>query len=162
MDNHLHSHGQRSDLSEIAHRALIGAVTDTVRSKLEGRLFAVTPDDVKQVFREFSKEKTFGQLSRDFFSQLTNKSLDYFLSQTLSSQIGEGQRFVSMNEKSQFDKALTTHCKEASKIVEEYSGGWFSKHLFAESGDISRKSVQGFASYAMKKMTDALKAGATE
>ncbi|MHB9070133.1 MAG: hypothetical protein ACYC54_07165 [Sedimentisphaerales bacterium] len=161
MDNHLDHHGERSDLSEIAHRALIGAVADTMRSKLEGRLFAVTSDDVKQVLGEFHKQKEFSDLSRGFFSKLTNGSMDYFLSQTLSSQVGEGQRFVSMNEKAQFDKALTTHCKEASKIVEEFSSGWFSKHMYTEGGEISRESVKGFASYAMKKMTDALKAGTT-
>lgn len=162
MENHLNHKGERSDLSEIAHRALVGAVTDTMRPKLEGRLFATTSDDVKKVLGEFHKEKTFSELSRNFFSKLTNGSIDYFLSQIMSSQVGEGQRFVSMNEKAQFDKALTIHCKEASKIVEEYSGGWFSKHMYTEGGDISRTSVQGFASYAMKKMTDALKAGAEE
>jgi hypothetical protein len=86
--------------------------------------------------------------------------MDYFLSQTLSSQVGEGQRFASMNEKAQFEQALATHCREASKIVEEYSGGWFSKRMYEENGNISRKSVKGFAAYGMKKMTDELKAGA--
>ncbi len=38
--------------------------------------------------------------------------------------------------------------------------GVFSKHRFEESGVISRKSSDGFAGYALKKMTDELKAGA--
>ena len=160
MDNHLDQHGKRSDLSEIAQRALIGAVTERMRPKLESRLFQVTSDDVKEVLGEFHKQKEFSKLSRHFFEKLTNECMDYFLSQTLSTQVGQGQRFASMNEKAQFDAALTTHCLEASKVVEDYSGDWFSKHMYEESGDISRKSVQGFASYGMKKMTDVLKAGA--
>lgn len=160
MDKPLDRHGKRSDLSEIARRALIGAVTDQMRPKLENRLFDVTAEDVRGVLKEFHKQKEFGSLSRKFFAKLTNESMDYFLSQTLSSQVGKGQRFASMNEKAQFDQALTTHCYEASKIVEDYSGGWFSKHMYTEGGKISRQSVRGFASLAMKKMTDELKAGA--
>lgn len=162
MDSHLDRHGKRSDLSEIAQRALIGAVTERMRPKLENRLFEVSSDDVKGVLGEFYKQKEFSKLSRNFFEKLTNECMDYFLSQTLSSQVGQGQRFASMNEKSQFDAALSTHCLEASKVVEEYSGGWFSKHMFEEKGEISRESVKGFASYGMKKMTDVLKAGAQQ
>lgn len=162
MDGHLDYHGERSDLSEIAHRALIGAVTERMRPKLENRLFEVTSEDVNQVLGEFHKQREFSLLSRNFFSRMTNECMDYFLSQTLNSQVGEGQRFASMNEKAQFDEALTTHCHEASKIVEEFSGGWFSKHMYTEGGDISRESVRGFASYGMKKMTDELKAGAMQ
>ncbi len=160
MDSHMDKHGGQSDLGEIAQRALIEAVSDRVKPQLEGRLFGVTSNDVKGILAEFRKQKEFSQLSKQFFSGLSNHCMDYFLSQTLSSQIGEGQRFASMNEKAQFDQALTTHCREAAKIVEEYSGGWFSKHMYEENGDISRESVRGFASYGMKKMTAELKAGA--
>ncbi len=162
MDNYLDHHGERSDLSEIAQRALIGAVTDRMRPKFENRLFEITSDDVKQVLGEFHKQKEFSHLSRDFFAKLTNECMDYFLSKTMSSQVGKGQRFASMNEKAQFDQALATHCRETSSIVEEFSGSWFSKHMYTEGGDISRESVQGFASYGMKKMTDELKAGAIQ
>jgi hypothetical protein len=162
MDNHIDRSGERSDLSEIARNALIGAVTDRMRPKLQERLFEVTSEDVRNVLGEFHKQKEFSSLSRAFFGKLTSECMDYFLSQTLSSQVGKGQRFASANEKNQFDQALATHCREASKIVEEYSGGWFSKHMFTEGGDISRQSVRDFASYAMKKMTDELKAGALE
>jgi hypothetical protein len=160
MDNHLDQHGRQSDLGEIAQRALIEAVSDRIKPRLDGRLFDVTPEDVKGVISEFRKQKEFSHLSKQFFSGLSNHCMDYFLSQTLGSQIGEGQRFASMNEKAQFDQALKKHCHEAAKIVEEYSGGWFSKHMYEEAGDISRESVRGFASYGMKKMTDELKAGA--
>lgn len=160
MDNHLEQCGRKYDLGEIAQRALIEAISNQIKPRLEGRLFSVTPDDIRGILSEFRKQKEFSQLSKQFFSVLSNRCMDYFLSRTLSSQIGEGQRFASMNEKSQFDQALKMHCHEAAKIVEEYSGGWFSKHMYEEAGNISRESVKGFASYGMKKMTDELKAGA--
>jgi hypothetical protein len=86
--------------------------------------------------------------------------MNYFLSKTLATHLGEGQRFATMNEMGQFEKALTTHCKEASLIVEQFSADWFSKHKYEEGGDISRESSNGFASYALKKMKDELKEGA--
>lgn len=106
------------------------------------------------------EKREFGELSRTFFAKLTNESMNYFLSKTLATHLGEGQRFATMNEMGQFEKALTTHCKEASLIVEQFSADWFSKHKYEEGGDISRESSNGFASYALKKMKDELKEGA--
>ena len=99
-------------------------------------------------------------MSRDFYSRLTTECMNYFLSQTLATNLGEGQRFPTMNQMAQFEAALSTHCREASTIVEQFSGEWFSKHRYEEGGDISRDSVRGFASWALKKMKDELKAGA--
>lgn len=64
--------------------------------------------------------------------------MNYFLSKTLATHLGEGQRFATMNEMGQFEKALNTHCIEASLIVEQFSADWFSKHRYEEGGDISR------------------------
>jgi hypothetical protein len=69
-------------------------------------------------------------------------------------------RFATMNQSAVFNAALETHTREASVIVEQFSSEWFSKHRFEEGGDISRKSSDGFASYALTKMKDELKAGA--
>jgi hypothetical protein len=160
MEGHIDHDGVRSHLSELAHRALVDAVGSTLRPKVDGQLFGMTPEVVASALTAYGKPREFAQLSRTFFSRLTRECMNYYLSQTLNSQTGEGQRFASMNEKAQFDEALAVHCREASRIVEQYSADWFSKHRFEEGGAISRQSVQGFASYAMKKMTAELKAGA--
>jgi hypothetical protein len=160
MDRAIEGRSQRSDLGELAHRALVDAVGTTLRPKIDGQLFAVTPDVLKSALADLRKPHEFAQLSRSFFSRLTRECMNYYLSQTLNTHVGEGQRFASTNEKHQFDEALAVHCREASKIVEEYSAEWFSKHRYEEKGEISRTSIQGFASWAMKKMTDELRAGA--
>jgi len=69
-------------------------------------------------------------------------------------------RFATMNQKALFDHALSTHTWEASVIVRDFSSQWFSKHRYEEGGDISRKSSDGFAGFALKKMKDELKLGA--
>ena len=58
-----------------------------------------------------------------------------------------------------FEAALQRHCREASLIVEQFAGEWFSKTKW-EKGDIGRKEASGFAYVAMKKICAELKAGA--
>jgi len=159
MDRKLESNGSRSDLGEMSQRALVGALVEHISPKLPS-LFAPDASDVQAALASLGKKREFGELSRTFFAKLTNDSMNYFLTKTLATHLGEGQRFTTMNEVGQFEKALTTHCKEASLIVEQFSADWFSKHKYEEGGDISRESSNGFASYALKKMKDELKEGA--
>lgn len=160
LDRKLESNGGRSsDLAEISQRALVGALVEHISPKLPS-LFTPGPDDVRGALGALGKKREFGELSQTFFSKLTNESMNYFLSKTLATHLGEGQRFATMNEMNQFEKALETHCREASLIVKQFSADWFSKHRYEEGDDISRESSNGFASYALKKMKDELKEGA--
>ena len=161
LDNHSAFNGGHSDLGELAQRALVDAVISRMEPKLRQQsLFNMQAEDTRQALAEFRKPNEFGKLSREFFSRLTNECMNYFLSQTLATNLGSGQRFPSTNQMSQFEQALGTHCKEASAIVEQFSNEWFSKHRYEEQGNISRDSVTGFASWALKKIKDELKAGA--
>jgi hypothetical protein len=150
---------RRSDLAEISGRALVGAVADALQPHLNG-LFPNDKDTMRAALSKLGKQKEFGDLSRSFFDRLTNQSLQYFLSKTLATHVGDGMRFATMNQKAQFDHALDTHTREASVIVRDFSSEWFSKHRYEEGGDISRKSSDGFAGFALKKMKDELKLGA--
>ena len=161
LDNHSAANGGHSDLGELAQRALVDAVIRRLEPKLRQKsLYNMPADDVQSALSEFRKPNEFGQLSREFYSRLTNECMNYFLSQTLATNLGAGQRFPTMNQMAQFEDALATHCREASAIVEQFSADWFSKHRYEEQGNISRESVRGFASWALKKIRDELKAGA--
>lgn len=161
LDKHSAANGGHSDLGELAQRALVDAVIQRLEPKLDQKsLFNLQAEHAQQALAEFRKEKEFGQLTREFYSRLTNECMNYFLSKTLATNLGEGQRFATMNQMAQFEEALTTHCREASGIVQQFSEEWFSKHRYEEKGSISSESVKGFASYALKKMKDELKARA--
>jgi len=86
--------------------------------------------------------------------------MNYFLSRALSHHVGEGQRFTTLSQQAEFTKTLETHCREAARIVEEFSGGWFSKTNWERGGAISREDIAAFTGYAMKKLVDELKQGA--
>jgi hypothetical protein len=146
----------QSDFPELAHNALVGAVVERMNDKFGG-LFPPSADEIHRGLADMGRKGEFGKLARTFYSKLTNDSLDYFLSRTVGTQIGEGQRFATTNQVAQFKQALGTHCHEASEIVERFSGDWFSKHHFQSNGDIPKDKTKGFGSYAMQKMRDELK-----
>jgi len=159
LDRRWDGNCKRSELGAWANRAIVGAVNDVLSPKLHS-LFSSDPDTMRAALADLGKPKEFGEFSRRFFSRLANESLQYFLTKVVNTQLGDGMRFATMNQSAQFNAALETHTREASVIVEQFSSEWFSKHRFHEGGDISRKSSDGFAGFALKKMKDELKAGA--
>jgi hypothetical protein len=73
------------------------------------------------------------------------------LSRELSSHIGAGKRFTDDADRLGFDDALDRHCREASRIVQEFAGGWYGKAVYQGEG-LSPAAVRRFAPVAFKKM----------
>lgn len=83
MENRLQAARRRSDFGELAQRALVGAVTAQLQ-KDSLPLLGAASDDVHGALQKCGREKGFGELSREFFSRMTNECLNYFLSKTLT------------------------------------------------------------------------------
>ena len=158
VDRRLSNNGGRTDLGEMAQMAATETISQVIGSRLPS-LFAPTPEDVQAQFHKLATTKQFSTFAKDFFSRLTNKCVDYFLSRATAEHIGEGKRFATLAQHSEFSKALETHCKEAAQIVEVFSGGWFSKTNWEQKG-ITREKAEGFSHVAMKKIVAELKEGA--
>lgn len=158
VDARLEKNGGRTDLGEMAQMAAAETMSKIIGARTQS-LFGTTPQDVKQAFSNLATNRQFSIFARDFFARLTERCLDYFLSRAFAHHVGEGRRFSTLAQTSEFSKALNRHCYEASLIVENFSGGWFSKTNW-EKGGISRKDAAGFAHVAMQKMCDELKEGA--
>jgi len=123
LDNHSAAHGPRSDFGELAQRALVDAVIKCLEPKLaQELLYDMQSDETQKALAEFRKPKEFGRLACAFYSRLTTECMNYFLSQTLATNLGAGQRFPTTNQMEQFERALATHCREASAIVEQFAG----------------------------------------
>jgi hypothetical protein len=158
VDKKLANNGGRTDLGEMAQMAAAETMTQVIGGRTQS-LFGTTPEDVKQAFSTLTTSKQFGIFARDFFARLTNKFLDYFISRAVSHHVGEGRRFRTLAQQGEFTKALRTHSLEASRIVQDFSGGWFSKTNWENIG-ITRRKAAGFANVAMKKIVAELKEGA--
>jgi hypothetical protein len=158
IDRRLSNNGGRTDLGEMAQMAATETISEVIGGRLPS-LFAPTPDDVRSQFAGLATNKQFSGFAKDFFARLTNKCLNYFLSRAVAHHVGEGRRFPTLAQQSEFTKALDTHCREAAKIVEAFSGRWFSKTNWEQKG-IPRDNARGFAHIAMQKLIAELKEGA--
>ena len=150
VDGHVREHGRRTDLGEMAQHAAAETLASLAGRELPS-LFGPTPTDVQQAFAKLGSSDRFNLVARDFFSRLTSRSLGYFLSRELSKHVGPNRRFAAIADHSNFNAALDLHCREASRIIKEFSGGWYGKTLQQEK-QISRDEARKFAHVAFKKL----------
>src|ERR1700738_4242187 len=150
VDRHVSESGKRSDLGEMAQHAAAETLTSLAGRELPS-LFGPTAIDVQQALAKLGTSDRFSIVARDFFSRLTSRSLGYFLSRELSKHVGPDKRFAAINEHSDFNAALELHCREASRIIKEFSGGWYGKTLH-EEGKITPLEARKFAHVAFKKL----------
>lgn len=144
----------RTDLGEMARRAASESLLTLAGDELPG-LFEATDSDVRRALGRFAAPDQFARLARDFFARLTYRHLDYYLSRTLSNQVGPGLRFAGIAGRQAFDAALDQHCREATRIIEAFAGGWFSKTIF--QGGITPAKAKAFVFVALKKISAELR-----
>ena len=157
VDEHLGKHGGRTDLGEIAQLAAAECLT-ALGAERSRSLFGTTPEDVQRAFRGLSTTKNFGLLSKEFFARLSRRYLNYFLSRELSNHVGRNGRFSNIDQHTEFQDALAIHCTQAARIVEDFSGGWFSKANF--EGGITHRETARFVHAALKKLRNEFAMGA--
>ena len=146
--------GMGSDAGEMAKAALLESLSSQLQGRMPGFL-ETTATDVRQALAYFSSGKNFAILARDFFARLTHRSLDYYLSREFANHTGEGQRFETDADRVAFQNDLAVHTFEASKIVEEFAGGWYGKTIWQKQ-DLSQEAINRFTSYAFKKLRSEL------
>ena len=153
-DRRIEGTRQRSDFSEVAQAALVGAVTELFNKKepRQPSLFESSREDVVTAIQQLKQPKNFGEFFRGFVSGITNGLLQNYLSRASGTQLGEGKAFATTNQQRQFEAAMKTHCWEASKIVEKFATDWIHKYRDRRPEDISREKAEGFGWVAFRKM----------
>jgi hypothetical protein len=155
VDQHARARGGRTDLGEMAQMAAVESLTAVTAPGLPS-LFGPEPLDVQRAMGRLAGGDRFSALARDFFARLTQRSLDYYLSRELANHIGVGERFRDDAARARFDDALERHCREASRIVEEFAGGWYGKNVYQGPG-LTPDAVRRFAPVAFKKVRSELR-----
>ncbi len=150
VDRHARNQGGRTDLGEMAHMAAVESLTAVVAPTLPS-LFGPSPEEVQRAIGRLASGGHFSTLAREFFARLMQRTLDYYLSRELSKHTGAGERFRDDGARSQFDQAQDRHCREASRIVEEFAGGWYGKNVYQGEG-LTTDAVGRFAPIAFKKV----------
>jgi len=154
IDRHIGLLRSRSDFGEMAQLSAVEAFHSVVARELSG-LFVAAGAEVKSAIAGFATVKQFAILSREFFSRLTRRYLDYYLSRELSSHVGVGERFATLRDHYSFNEAIKLHCDETSRIIKEFSGEWYSKHNY--EGGIDPDKAGRFVHVASRKIRDELR-----
>jgi hypothetical protein len=140
----------RSDLGELAGRALISTISVGIGDQLPG-LFAASPDDVHAIAKRMSWNKGIAAWSRLFYARLVADCLSYWLDRTLAEKIGSDRRFSGIAQREAFDNAVFAYAQEATRIIQEFSGGWFGKRIY-RTGVIETHDAAVFGAVALKKI----------
>lgn len=151
LERNVNGTDRRSEFGQKASDALVGAVTQHLEGKMP-QLFGPNAEDVSAAMASLRKKSEFGELGRQFFARLTHSSMDWFLSRTLATHLGEDQAFPTTNQMRQFEDAMKVRCNESSRIVKDFCAEWFSKAQHEGGGDISKEESNKFGWVAMKKM----------
>jgi hypothetical protein len=144
----------RTDFGEMAQLCAAESL-NAVGGRELGDLVDPASTRTRSVLAGLATANQYTVLSRDFFSRLMRRHLGYFLSRELSSHVGGSRRFSTVREHQVFEDALEQHCREASRIIKEYSGAWFTKHT-REDG-IDPRKAGGFVHFACRKIRDELR-----
>jgi len=132
-----------------------------------GSLFGTNFDDVQGALRKFGTKKSFGALSRNFFSNYVTRLLGYFIEREVPNHVGPRKRFKNTDDVRRFEQTVKTVCekqteplnayfKERAKIIEEYSGSYSSLHDYRE--DLTLNNIRKeFVPRALVKIRDELK-----
>jgi hypothetical protein len=154
IDQHLVGNRQRTDIGEMAQLAAVESLTALIGPRSQS-LFGTTTAEIQDAAYQLSTKKGFATLAHDFFSRFTQRFLTYHLGRELSNHVGGNGRFADPSESSDFVGQLGAHCREASEIVRDFAGGWYSKANFEDG--ISPQKARNFANYALTKLKRELK-----
>lgn len=147
---------QQSDVSEMA----VSAATECIiqMCSVESRdLFGITPDDVRKSISRLATRTNFSKLGHEFFARFISRYVGYMLSRESSNHVGVSKRFQDIGGHSEFNESLDLYCRQATRIIHDFAGGWFSKKVY--EGDLNLDKTAGFIHVAMKKLRSEFKRG---
>lgn len=145
--------GPATALDEIALHTFQSVVTNTVAQESQ-TLFGCTVETVQAAFRRFSTKAKVATLARRFFSDYTYRALRHALERELANSLAPQAVFQDSHDLTDFDGRLRSYCWDVSKIVQDYSAGWYSKRAW--EGRLTLDDARGFTSYAVEKLLSEL------
>lgn len=153
IDDYLLRHSRPTDISEIAQQA-IGEAVSTLAGPRSVTLFGQGAEELQHAVRAFSTKQGFAELGQEFFSSFMTRFLNFYLSRATAAQAG-GEMLQQVGDISEFNSALSKHCRQTARIVHDYCGEWYSKTEFTQG--ISLDNTSRFMAIAVKKLQSELR-----
>ena len=144
-------HPESGVFAEIASLSVRQALAQTV-AEHSRTLFGTSLEDIRRACRVYSSRNQFGVLAKHFFAHFLSRSLQYFLNKELSNHIGPEHALNDIQSAKEFNDALIAYSRQSAKIVEDFAGGWYSKHNWESRGEITEQDAQRFVAMALRKL----------
>jgi hypothetical protein len=144
-------HPESGVFAEIASLSVSQALAQTV-AEYSRTLFGASLEDIRRACRVYSGRNQFGVLAKHFFAHFLSRSLQYFLNKELSNHIGPKHALNDIQSAKEFNDALIAYSRQSAKIVEDFAGGWYSKHSWESRGEITEQDARKFVAIALRKL----------
>lgn len=142
-----------SVFSELAVRSFKETVGKAIHSRAN-TLFGTTLEDVRYALKEISTPREFSRVARDFFGGYLDEFFEFIISKEISVHVGWARGFRDAEALAKFEQDLRAYCHQVTRILEDFSGEWYSKHNWL--GDINEQQAQRFVAYAITKIRSEL------
>jgi hypothetical protein len=117
-------------------------------------LFGANIHTVEDTLKKLGRETSVAAIGRRFFSEFTHRSLSFAITRELLMIRRTNGPLASAEQQDAFDARLRSYCWDVSKIVEDYSSGWYSKSSWQHA--LGSADIQRFTSYAVEKLLSEL------
>lgn len=154
----LNDFGRPNAFASIAELSVNETISNII-IKQSKSIFGTNIDDIQAACEKTATKKQFGIISRQFFSTFFKRSIQFIADKEISNSVGKDRLIANTSELVSFQRALSLYCYQSSKIIEDYSGGWFSKQSWQTKNEIPYKSAEGFMAYAIEKINMDLRRG---
>jgi hypothetical protein len=151
------SYRASTDFSVLARNAAVSALRAVVHKRLP-TLWIATAEDERTALIALGTTEGFGELAQQFFTQLLENHLHYYLDREIPRHIGRRSFAPSIPDTAYFDTAMRQHCRESTLIMRAFAKDWLGNNQFHLGKDITRDEARKFASYAFTKISDELAA----
>jgi len=149
IDQDLNRNRVKSDISEIAQNSFTETLFKSVSTETAS-LFETTAKTLQNSLRRQLTGGRFKLLMHEFLSLFTRRYLNYYLSRELSNHVGPGSRFQNIDEHKEFNRAFDLYVRQAVRIADEFTPGWFGKAQYEKR--LTHASVSRYAHVAFKKI----------
>ncbi len=150
--------GNTNVFSNIAELTLNETLSNSIIRESKS-LFGTSIEDIESACKKFGTKKRFAQLSREFFSIFLTRSILFITDKELSNYVIKNTYLKSSFDVLTFQNSLSLYCYQSSKIIEDFSGGWFSKQIWKTDNKIPYDAAKGFMAYALEKVNMELREG---
>jgi hypothetical protein len=140
----------RTAVNNLASLALRESLTRTVGT-YASTLFGAELVDVQLAFRRYSTSTQFSSLLHIYLTGFLGRVLRFVIDKEITNHLGSGSRFEDILDLDEFEDALEAFAGQTSRVVDEFSGGWYSKQIWRQ-GTISESDAMRFVHVALDKL----------